>query len=55
MSRRYVFDRVFGMEASQDMVFEHTAKPLLTGVLDGFNATVFAYGVSYHRVYERQR
>lgn len=43
---RYVFDRVFGMDASQDMVFEHTAKPLLAGVLDGFNATVFAYGVS---------
>ena len=28
------------------MVFERTAKPLLPGVLDGYNATVFAYGVS---------
>jgi kinesin family protein 18/19 len=34
------------MEATQSMVFERTAKPLLPGVLDGYNATVFAYGVS---------
>ena len=27
-------------------VFSHTAKPLLDGVLDGFNATVFAYGAT---------
>lgn len=27
------------------MVFEHSVKPLLAGVLDGYNATVFAYGV----------
>jgi kinesin family member 18/19 len=27
-------------------VFTHTAKPLLDGVLDGFNATVFAYGAT---------
>lgn len=34
------------MDASQQMVFDSTAKPLLDGVLDGYNATVFAYGVS---------
>lgn len=27
-------------------MFSHTAKPLLNGVLDGFNATVFAYGAT---------
>lgn len=42
----YIFDHVFRMDASQEDVFEKTAKPLLPGVLDGFNATVFAYGVS---------
>lgn len=42
---RYVFDRVFNQEATQSMVFEHSVKPLLGGVLDGYNATVFAYGV----------
>ena len=34
------------MGSNQEVVFERTAKPLLSGVLDGFNATVFAYGVS---------
>lgn len=43
---RYIFDQVFGMNATQEEVFEHTVKPLLPGVLDGLNATAFAYGVS---------
>lgn len=43
---RYVFDHVFQMDTTQEEVFEKTAKPLLPGVLDGYNATVFAYGVS---------
>lgn len=34
------------MTASQEEVYENTAKPLLDGVLQGYNATVFAYGVS---------
>lgn len=41
-----MFDRVFGMDATQEAVFKDTALPLLEGVLDGYNATVFAYGVS---------
>ena len=45
LTSRYIFDHVFRMDASQEAVFEQTAKPLLPGVLDGFNATVFAYGV----------
>jgi kinesin family protein 18/19 len=44
---RYIFDEVLNQEATQSMVFERTAKPLLAGVLDGYNATVFAYGVGY--------
>ena len=43
---RYVFDEVLNQEATQSMVFERTAKPLLPGVLEGYNATIFAYGVS---------
>lgn len=46
---RYIFDRVFKMEATQEQVFRETAMPLLEGVLEGFNATVFAYGVSWLR------
>lgn len=34
------------MNANQEEVYANTAKPLLDGVLSGFNATVFAYGVS---------
>lgn len=43
---RYAFDRVFSEDAKQIDVFEATTRPLLDGVLNGFNATVFAYGVS---------
>jgi kinesin family member 18/19 len=57
---RYAFDRVFDETCTQEdvpsppaltkrlmrQVFTHTAKPLLDGVLDGFNATVFAYGAT---------
>lgn len=35
------------MDANQEEVYENTAKPLLDGVLSGYNATVFAYGVSF--------
>ncbi|WVQ82358.1 hypothetical protein IAT38_004486 [Cryptococcus sp. DSM 104549] len=45
-NRKYVFDQVFGMNAEQEEVFEKTAKGLLPGVLDGYNATVFAYGAT---------
>lgn len=42
---RYVFDYVLNQEATQEMTFERTLKPLLPGVLEGYNATAFAYGV----------
>lgn len=43
--KRFMFDRVFGHGARQTEVYEATAQPLLQGLLDGYNATVFAYGV----------
>jgi hypothetical protein len=43
--KRFMFDRVFGHEARQGDVYEATTQPLLKGLLDGYNATVFAYGV----------
>jgi kinesin family protein 18/19 len=44
--KRFMFDRVFNHEARQRDVYDATAKPLLKGLFEGFNSTVFAYGVS---------
>ncbi|KAG4303418.1 hypothetical protein PCANB_000277 [Pneumocystis canis] len=43
---RYAFDRVFDENATQEIVYENTTKPLLDGILEGYNATVFAYGAT---------
>ncbi|KAK5662173.1 hypothetical protein OQA88_8078 [Cercophora sp. LCS_1] len=40
------FDRIFDENASQIDVYEGTTKGLLDSVLDGYNATVFAYGAT---------
>jgi len=43
---QYAFDSVFGPEASSEEVYAATTPRLLNGVLEGFNATVFAYGAT---------
>lgn len=40
------FDRVFDENTTQAEVYEATTKGLLDSVLDGYNATVFAYGAT---------
>ncbi|KAL8840893.1 MAG: hypothetical protein Q9170_001157 [Blastenia crenularia] len=40
------FDRVFDENTSQEEVYEATTRNLLDSVLDGYNATVFAYGAT---------
>lgn len=42
--KRFAFDYVFTPEDGQQTVYCHTTKFLIHGVLNGFNATVFAYG-----------
>ncbi|KAH7930022.1 kinesin-domain-containing protein [Leucogyrophana mollusca] len=44
--KRFMFDRVFNSDARQEEVYASTAQPLLRGLLDGYNATVFAYGAT---------
>ncbi|TRM68417.1 P-loop containing nucleoside triphosphate hydrolase protein [Schizophyllum amplum] len=44
--KRFMFDRVFDHEARQQDVYDSTARPLLKNLLDGYNATVFAYGAT---------
>ncbi|KAF1784772.1 Kinesin-like protein [Phytophthora cactorum] len=42
--KHYAFDYVFTPNDGQQKVYQHTTKFLIHGVLNGFNATVFAYG-----------
>ena len=42
----FAFDRVFDETTTQGDVYEATTKPLLDSVMDGYNATVFAYGAT---------
>jgi kinesin family protein 18/19 len=42
----FAFDRIFDQNASQGEVYENTTRNLLDSVLDGYNATVFAYGAT---------
>jgi len=40
----FTFDRVYDPSSSQSEVYEHTAKPAVMSVLQGYNATILAYG-----------
>ncbi|OJD27618.1 hypothetical protein ACJ73_00997 [Blastomyces percursus] len=42
----FMFDRVFDENTTQGDVYEATTRGLLDSVLDGYNATVFAYGAT---------
>jgi hypothetical protein len=40
----FQFDRVFGPDSTQEEVFDDTATLIIADVMDGYNATIFAYG-----------
>ncbi|KAL3314039.1 Kinesin-like protein kif21b [Cichlidogyrus casuarinus] len=40
----FTFDNVFEPDSRQENIFECIAKPLIDGVLKGYNATIIAYG-----------
>jgi len=40
----YVFDKVFKPNATQELVYNTAAKPIVADVLSGYNGTIFAYG-----------
>lgn len=40
----YVFDRVFKPNATQEKVYNESAKTIVKDVLGGYNGTIFAYG-----------
>jgi kinesin family protein 18/19 len=43
---QYGFDRVFAETSSQMDVYSYTAPPLLDSILEGYHATLFAYGAT---------
>ena len=43
-SNKFTFDRVFDINTTQREVYEEAARPIIDGVLQGFNGTIFAYG-----------
>lgn len=43
---KFSFDRLFDEDSTQDDVYFNTSQPLLDSVLEGYNATVFAYGAT---------
>ncbi|KAM6424005.1 kinesin-like protein KIF19 [Liasis olivaceus] len=42
--KTFIFDMVFGPQATQEEVYLSTTKNLIEGVISGYNATIFAYG-----------
>mmetsp|Transcript_29510 Transcript_29510/g.28671 ORF Transcript_29510/g.28671 Transcript_29510/m.28671 type:complete len:357 (+) Transcript_29510:521-1591(+) len=40
----FAFDYVYGPESTQSHVYDTTAKPAVNSVLEGYNATILAYG-----------
>ena len=41
---KYNYDRVFNTNTQQADIFGKAMKPIVEGVMEGFNGTVFAYG-----------
>ena len=39
-----MFDKVFSPKASQEKVYNDSAKAIVKDVLGGYNGTIFAYG-----------
>jgi hypothetical protein len=49
MKNEFTYDHVFGANSSQVEVFQTACVPIINGVLEGYNGTLFAYGqVSLH-------
>ena len=44
--QQFFFDHVFDKTTSQLEIYNKTTKPLLENIIEGFNATVFAYGAT---------
>ncbi len=43
-THRFTFDHVYDQNATQENVYNNTAKAVVDSALEGYNATIFAYG-----------
>ena len=43
-TKTFTFDSVFDENTQQKLFYEEACFPLIESVLEGFNATIFAYG-----------
>lgn len=44
-SKTYTFDKVFGPQVGQQVIFDQVVSGMLQEVLMGYNCTIFAYGI----------
>lgn len=44
LSKTFTFDGVYGISSSTEKIYSEIVRPIVNGVLDGYNGTVFAYG-----------
>ena len=44
VNKPFTFDRAFGPDTSQDVVYRSCAQAAIESVIHGHNATIFAYG-----------
>ena len=42
--KSFSYDKVFGAESPQALIYQQSAFSLVDSVLDGYNGTIFAYG-----------
>ena len=42
--KTFTFDHTYDWHATQQGIFEQTARPILESVMEGYNGTIFAYG-----------
>lgn len=42
----FIFDRVFGIESTNEDIFQGSTRDLILNLLDGYNCSVFAYGAT---------
>ena len=43
-TKSFTFDHTYDWHATQQGIFEQTARPILESVMEGYNGTIFAYG-----------